>query len=421
MEEVKRQPKKSIRFFNHREVRAVWDDENNCWWFSATDIVRAINNEPDYTKAGNYWRWLKRKLKQEGIQLVSATHGFKFEAPDGKLRVADVLNSENVALLAKHYPNNRANEFLDWFTYSDNTLDGQSRKKAYQLYESGLLRTLEPGSIKCLQQIHAYIFGGLYDFAGQIRTKNISKGGFTFANCLHFPETLQVIERMPETSFDEIMDKYIEMNVAHPFMEGNGRATRIWLDLMLKRSLKRCVDWSQIDKNEYLAAMRESLGELIDLINGFAFKSKDFVTSGIPVIKIKNVKPNRILLNDLSYVSAKTAQNAKCTKIQPSDILITMTGNRKDGGIDSWVGKVALFNHEGQYLLNQRVSAIRIKSPNIVDYRYLAYLLSSFESQLYFINHSNSSGGQANISPDVVNSYTVNLPSLQEQKTYQNY
>ena len=236
MEELKRQPKKSIRFFNDREVRAVWDDENNCWWFSATDIVRAINNEPDYTKAGNYWRWLKRKLKQEGIQLVSATHGFKFEAPDGKLRVADVLNSENVALLAKHYPNNRANEFLDWFTYSDNTLDGQSRKKAYQLYESGLLRTLEPGSLKCLQQIHAYIFGGLYDFAGQIRTKNISKGGFTFANCLHFPETLQVIERMPETTFDEIMDKYIEMNVAHPFMEGNGRATRIWLDLMLKRS-----------------------------------------------------------------------------------------------------------------------------------------------------------------------------------------
>ena len=107
---------------------------------------------------------------------MSATHGLKFEAPDGKLRVADVLNSENVTLLAKHYPNNRANEFLDWFTYSDNTLDGQSRKKAYQLYESGLLRTLEPSSLKCLQQIHAYIFGGLYDFAGQIRTKNISKG-----------------------------------------------------------------------------------------------------------------------------------------------------------------------------------------------------------------------------------------------------
>ena len=251
--------KKSIRFFNDREVRAVWDDENNCWWFSATDVVRAINDEPDYTKAGNYWRWLKRKLGQEGVQLVSPTHGFKFEAPDGKQRKADVLNSEGVIILAKHYPNNRAAKFLDWFTYSDNTIDGQSRKKAYTLFESGLLNSLEPGSMKCLQQIHAYLFGGLYEFAGQIRTKNISKGGFTFANCLHFSTIIPSIERMPETTIDEIADKYVEMNVVHPFMEGNGRSTRIWLDLMLRRSLKLCVDWSRIDKNEYLTAMRESV------------------------------------------------------------------------------------------------------------------------------------------------------------------
>ena len=91
--------------------------------------MRAINDEPDYTKAGNYWRWLKRKLVQEGVELVSPTHGFKFEAPDGKQRKADVLNSEGVILLAKHYPNNRAAKFLDWFTYSDNTIDGQSRNK----------------------------------------------------------------------------------------------------------------------------------------------------------------------------------------------------------------------------------------------------------------------------------------------------
>lgn len=253
--------KKSIRFFNDREVRDVWDDERNCWWFSATDIVRAINDEPEYVKAANYWRWLKRKLSQSGIQFVSGTHKLKIVAADGKKYNSDALLAEDILILAKHYPNNRAAAFLDWFTYSDNTLDGQSRKKAYQLYESGLLRRLEPGSLKCLQQIHAYIFGGLYDFAGQIRTKNISKGGFTFANCLHFPGTLQVIERMPETSFDEIMDKYVEMNVAHPFMEGNGRSTRIWLDLMLKRSLKLCVDWSQIDKNEYLAAMRQSVSD----------------------------------------------------------------------------------------------------------------------------------------------------------------
>ena len=250
--------KKSIRFFNDREVRAVWSDADNKWYFSATDVVRAINNEPDYTKAGNYWRWLKKKLSSNGIQLVSSTHEFKFEAPDGKMRKADVLDAEGVQLLAKHYPNNRANTFLDWFAYSDNTLDGQSRKKAYDLFESGLLNTLEPGSVKCLQQIHAYIFGGLYDFAGQLRTKNISKGGFTFANALHFPMILPNIENMPESTFDEIVSKYVEMNVAHPFMEGNGRSTRIWLDLIFKRSLKKCVDWSRINKHDYLQAMRKS-------------------------------------------------------------------------------------------------------------------------------------------------------------------
>ena len=177
----------SIRFYNDREVRAVWSEDDDKWFYSATDVVRAINNEPDYIKAGNYWRWLKKKLASQDIHLVSDTHGFKFTAPDGKKRLADVLDDKGVQLLAKHYPNNRANEFLDWFTYSDNTLDGQSRKKAYMLFESGMLSKLEPGSIKCLQQIHAYIFGGLYDFAGQIRTKNISKGGFAFANCQYFP------------------------------------------------------------------------------------------------------------------------------------------------------------------------------------------------------------------------------------------
>ena len=166
----------------------------------------------------------------------------KLVAPDGKRRLTDVMDSDGVILLAKNIPNNKVNDFLDWFLYSDNTIDGQSRKKAYTLFESGLLGTLEPGSIKCLQQIHAYLFGGLYEFVGQIRSKNISKGGFTFANALHFPTILRSIENMPETTFDEIVDKYVEMNVAHPFMEGNGRSTRIWLDLMFRRSMKKCVD-----------------------------------------------------------------------------------------------------------------------------------------------------------------------------------
>ena len=247
--------KKSIRFFNDREVRAVWDEEHSKWWFSATDIVRAINDEDDYVKAGNYWRWLKKKFNTEGIQLVSVTHEFKFQAPDGKQRAADALDADCVQTLAKNYPNNRARKFLDWFIYSDNSIDGQSKKKAYTLIESGLLDSMEPGTVKCLQQIHAYLFGGLYDFAGKIRTKTISKGNTLFCLAEHLHNYLKTVEAMPETTFDEIVDKYVEMNAAHPFMEGNGRSTRIWLDLIFKKQLKLCVDWSKINKKDYLEAM----------------------------------------------------------------------------------------------------------------------------------------------------------------------
>ena len=250
--------KKSIRFYNDHEVRAVWDEENSKWWFSATDIVRAINNEDDYVKAGNYWRWLKKKLNADGVQLVSVTHDFKFQAPDGKQRFADALDSDCVQTLAENYPNNRARSFLHWFTYSDNSIDGQSKKKAYTLVESGLLDSMMPGTVKCLQQIHAYIFGGLYDFAGKIRTKTISKGGTIFCRAEYLMQNLEMIEKMPQGTFDEIADKYVEMNMAHPFMEGNGRSTRLWLDLVFKKQLKVCVDWSKIDKKDYLEAMHRS-------------------------------------------------------------------------------------------------------------------------------------------------------------------
>ena len=140
--------KKSIRFFNDREVRAVWDDERNKWWFSVLDIIAAINEQDDYQKTRNYWKYLKTKLKKENNELVSATNQLKLQAPDGKQRLTDMLDGEGVVLLAKAIPNVKAMGFLDWFTYSGNTIDGQSKKKAYQLFESGILQTAEPGSIK---------------------------------------------------------------------------------------------------------------------------------------------------------------------------------------------------------------------------------------------------------------------------------
>ena len=248
----------SIRFFNDREVRAVWDEAQNKWWFCIVDIAGVLSGSVD---PANYWYVLKSRLKKAESQLLTICKGFKLTAKDGKRRLMDCLDSDGVVRLAKEFPGNKASAFLDWFLYSENTVDGQSRKKAYALFGSGVMESLEPGSVKCLQQIHGYLFGGLYDFAGQIRTKNISKGGFTFAPWQHLANSLSVIERMPEMTFEEIVDKYVEMIVEHPFMEGNGRSTRIWLDLMLKRSLKRCVDWSKVDKRAYLEAMRMSVSD----------------------------------------------------------------------------------------------------------------------------------------------------------------
>ena len=249
----------SIQFFDDREVRAVWDEENSKWWFSVLDIVGVLNEQDDYEKNRNYWKYLKAKLKKENNLLGSVTTQFKLTAPDGKKRLSNVMDYNQVIEFAKNFPNNKSAPFIQWFTYSDETIDGKSKTKAYALFESSLLESIEVGTVTGLKQIHAYLFGGLYDFAGKIRTVNISKGGFKFAAAEFLPQTLVSIERMPESTFEQIAEKYVEMNIAHPFREGNGRTTRIWLDLILKRSLKKYVDWSQINKKAYLDAMEQSV------------------------------------------------------------------------------------------------------------------------------------------------------------------
>lgn len=251
----------SIRFFNDREVRAVWDETESKWWFSVMDIIGVLNDQDDYSKNRNYWKYLKTKLRREESEVVSATNQLRLLAPDGKMRLTDTLDDKGVVALAQSFPNDRAMRFVEWFVGGEETIDGRSRSKAYALFESNLLDSIEVGTVQGLQQIHAYLFGGLYDFAGQIRQVNIAKGGFQFAMAQYLPDTLTRIEQMPEQTWEQIVDKYVEMNIANPFREGNGRATRIWLVLMLKKHLGLCVDWSQVGKYSYLEAMKTSVAD----------------------------------------------------------------------------------------------------------------------------------------------------------------
>ena len=184
--------KVSIRFYKDHEVRAVWSEEDNKWFFSVLDVIGAINEQPDYAKTRNYWKYLKTKLKADKNEVVSATNQLKLRAADGKRYNTDMMDAKGISALAKAIPNQKATAFLDWFVYSDSSIDGQSKKKAYTLIESGLLDSMEPGTVKCLQQIHAYLFGGLYDFAGQIRQKTIWKDGTLFCRAEYLMQNLRL-------------------------------------------------------------------------------------------------------------------------------------------------------------------------------------------------------------------------------------
>lgn len=272
--------KTSIRFFENIPVRAVWDDESAKWWFCAMDIAEAL------TKTKNprvYWATIKRR----NSQLIAICKQLKLKAKDGKFYNTDVIDENGLHTVLALIPSKKADVFAKWMKNVGTSLDEKSKQKAYELFESGFIDNIEVGTAKGLQQIHGYIFGGLYDFAGQLRTVNIAKGGFAFAPAKYLEGALAHIEAMPEDTLEAIVNKYVEMNVAHPFMEGNGRSTRIWLDLILKKRLKKCVDWSQIDKSEYLDAMRESVDDprrLFELLQGALtddINSREIIMKGI--------------------------------------------------------------------------------------------------------------------------------------------
>lgn len=263
--------KTSIRFFNKNAVRAVWDDSSSSWLYSAVDVIAALVGSKNPRV---YWN----ALKNRNPQLFTFCRQLKLTATDGKRYSSDCLTQKGVDTVLLVLPGKYRAEFSDWIAGMASPLDERSKQRAYELWDSPILDQDLVGTVKGLRQIHAFLFDGLYDFAGKIRTKNISKGGFQFANCAFFGEILPSIDALPDLTEVQIVDKYVEMNIVHPFMEGNGRATRIWLDMLLKKRVGKCVDWRLIDKKEYLGAMEESVldsariheliaGALVDDIN----------------------------------------------------------------------------------------------------------------------------------------------------------
>jgi cell filamentation protein len=243
--------KSSLRLFLNKKIRAVWDDDDSKWWYSSIDVVFALTNSKN---PRIYWNAIKRRHPE----LNTFCRQLKLYADDGKKYLSDVLDENGVKKLGFILPSKNNADFQSWIEGHLDPIDEQSKRKAHTLFKSEILDFSCVGKTKLLKQIHAYLFEGIYDFAGKIRTKTISKGGFMFANGDFLPQVLKDIDKMPDNTFPEILDKYIEMNIAHPFMEGNGRSTRIWLDLLLKARIQQCVDWSKIEKNDYLSAMKES-------------------------------------------------------------------------------------------------------------------------------------------------------------------
>ena len=272
--------KTSIRYFNKKPVRSRWDEESSSWFVCAIDLIAAV---VETSNPRIYWYTIKTR----NSELLANCKQLKITASDGKTYDTDCLSIKGLDVLLDILPRKRRSILKEWLKGNNDPLDEQSKKKAYDLINSGIIYDIEVGTTKGLQQIHSYLFDGLYDFAGKIRDKNISKGGFMFANALYLPSILNDIDKMPENTIEQIVDKYVEMNIAHPFMEGNGRSTRIWLDQILIRSLKKCVDWSKIDKKEYLNAMSissSSSKQIFMLINNALtsdFENRELIIKGI--------------------------------------------------------------------------------------------------------------------------------------------
>ena len=244
--------KDNIRLFLNKPIRAIWDNETLKWWYSSTDVLFALTNS---TNPRVYWN----AVKNRNPELSTYCRQLKLYANDGKKYLSDVIDEKGIKKLGHILPCKNNKEFEKWLYGNLDSFDEQSKKKALDLFESSILDLSYVGKTELLQQIHGYLYEGLYSFAGQIRTETITEGELLFAKADFLPRILNEIDEMPDSTFSEIVDKYVEIITAHPFLKGNGRSIRIWLDLLLKERINKCIDWTKIEKDDYLSAINASL------------------------------------------------------------------------------------------------------------------------------------------------------------------
>lgn len=288
-----------------------------------------------------------------------------------------------------------------------------SKKKAMELFENGTLDKLEAGKFSALRAIHKYLFDEIYDFAGELRTVNISKGSFRFAPLMYLEAALKNIDKMPQSNFDEIVEKYVEMNIAHPFREGNGRSTRIWLDLMFKTELKKVVDWSRIDKEDYLLAMERS--PIKDIEIKYLLKnaltddvdSREVYRKGIDHSYYYEGSEEGFLIEDLrSIVLDEKEKTNYCLK--KNDVLMIRVNGSKEN-----VGKQFLVEEDNQWAFCDHI--IRIRYKETFSPAYMVYFSKSNGYRLYVKDNLVSSAGQNTISRKGMAMLSVPVPDLREQ------
>jgi len=244
---------------NINGIESIYIENEEMFYYSIPSIIKHLVQTKDEKL---YWRVFKKRIKDKKI--LNDIKQFKTMAIDKKLRITDFCTLLTLFKLANLLKSDKSKDIL---LNKYKIIDSESERKAKLLFNSKEFNNFKNISHKHLLWIHKFIFGGMYEFAGMIRQTNISKGGFKFANALFLTKNLENNDNIDSDTFDEIIKRYIDMNIIHPFQEGNGRSTRIWLDLILKTKLKKCVNWQKVDKSKYLEAMKASIYDEKPIIN----------------------------------------------------------------------------------------------------------------------------------------------------------